>query len=248
MQLHVTDVMNRIEIARQALTHARDEMLHAIHDDAASGHQDALVLRIQEQLDEAIALMHTGHEHLQVWQRIDAHRRVQRDLDSYQGSDSEETAQYVHSRPDQNNSYRSTWASPIAYDASADDEDPYYGIFGDGEAWPSYGGTHDDDDDDNNYIDIYEDIESDSFLEMLLKPHTAAVQIILGDERASDAFDTSDMSWADQPLHEEEYRQLFGLPLTPNGDWHYDIFGQWHVGRYQPPAIDDPDYNTPSAR
>lgn len=249
MQLHVTEVMTHVEIARTALVNARNQLLQSIYIMSEAGHNTTDLIRMQERLDEAIALSQTSHDHLGVWQRVEVQRRMQHDLDSYQGdaqaAEPDDLAHQLFTSADYHITYDGglrSWLNPKECDASADEDLPYYGLFGDGEEWPQYGltGDTDDDDDDSADDEYYDDI-----LDRLLATEEQPMRVILGDERADVAFDTSDMTWADHPLHDEEYRQLFGLPLTPGGDWHYDIFGNWHPGRQPSPSTDDPDYNTP---
>lgn len=249
MQLNVNEVMNQVETARQALTDARNHMLRMIFAMTAAGHNASELIRMQARMDEALALSQTSHDHLAVWQSVEAQRRLQHDLDSYRGDAQEDDADarthQVFMPADYSITHDSGlfgWLNPKEHDASADDDIPYYGLFGDGEEWPQYGLTSDVDDEDYETID---DEYYDDVLDRLLATDEQPMRVILGDERADVAFDTSDMTWADQPLHDEEYRQLFGMPLTPGGDWHYDIFGNWHPGRYPSPTTDDPDYNSP---
>lgn len=247
MQVPITEVMTHVEMARTALAHARNLLLQSIYQMSAAGHTPAELIRMQAQLDEALALSQMSHDHLAVWQRVESQRQIQCELDSYQGgahdADADDLAHQLFTSADSYITYDGglrSWLNHKEHDASADEDLPYYGLFGDGEEWPQYGLTGDADDDDDSVDDEYDDM-----LDMLLATHAQPVRVILGDERAHIAFDTSDMAWADQPLHDEEYRQLFGLPLTPGGDWHYDIFGNWHPGRCPAPATDDPDYNAP---
>lgn len=249
MQLSVTQVMNHVEMAQTALANARNHMLHSIFDMIATGHNASELIRMQERLDEALALSQTTYDHLAVWQRVELQRQTQCELDSYQGdphdADADDLNHKLFTSADYHITYDGglrSWLNPKAHDTLADEEVPYYGLLGDGEELPQYGLTNDVDDED--YEPINEE-DYDDLLDTLLACYKPSVPVILGDERADVAFDISDMGWADQPLHHEEYRQLFGLPLTPGGDWHYDIFGNWHPGCYPSSSTDDPDYNTP---
>ncbi|MFN5060431.1 MAG: hypothetical protein ACK5GU_10980 [Chloroflexota bacterium] len=238
MQLNVTEVMNQVEMARNSLASARNQLLQAIHVMSGAGQNVTELIRMQERLDEAVALSQTSHDHLAVWHQVDARRRMQQALDSYQGLESDEKAQPEYSRvfdyytmlDDDIVSLSSSLKDDEDDTTMADDDLPYYGSFTDDD---------DDDDDDDFYADLRDmyGVASDA-------PDVPA-SIILGDERAAVAFDTSDMAWADKPLHEEELRLLFGLRLTPGGDWHYDIFGNWYPGPPKPLTNDNPDYNAP---
>lgn len=243
MPFHVTEVMNQVETACQALTDARNHMLRAIITMTAAGHNVSELIRIQERLDAAISSSQTSHDHLAVWGQMHAHLVTQHALDGYTGHEPGGSAQ--SSADKQNCEFMR-----MCDDASQRDD-------AESDSWlMAY--LSDDDDDDNPYTrdedNLFyqyddDDIESDDesvcdVLDELLwrRPST---RVILGDERASVAFDTSDTTWATQPLHEVEYRMLFGLPMNATDDWHYDIFGNWYPGRYQPPRTDDPDYNIP---
>jgi hypothetical protein len=237
MQLNVTEVMKQVEMARNSLATARNHLLQSIHQMSAAGHNVTELVRMQERLDEAVALSQTSHDHLAVWHQVDAQRRMQQALDSYQGSESDEKAQPEYSRvfdyytmlDDEIVSLCSSLKDDEDDPTMVDDDLPYYGSFND-----------DDDDDDS---DFYADLR-DMYGASSDAPDVPA-SIILGDERAAVAFDTSDMAWADKPLHEEELRLLFGLRLTPGGDWHYDIFGNWYPGPPPSAPNDSPDYNAP---
>jgi hypothetical protein len=238
MQLNVTEVMNQIEMARTGLASARNHLLQSIHLMSAAGHNVTELVRMQERLDEATALSQTSHDHLAVWHQVDTQRRMQQALDSYQGLESDEKAQCEYSRFFDH--YTMLDDNLVSLWSFLDDDDD------DDESTTNYdrpypGASTDDDDDDaaDGYADLrdlYGDTSDDQ---------NAPTPIILGDERAAVAFDTSDMAWTDQPLHDEELRLLFGLRLTPGGDWHYDIFGNWYPGRWQSFTTDDLDYNAP---
>jgi len=238
MQLNVTEVMNQIEMARTGLASARNHLLQSIHLMSAAGHNVTELVRMQERLDEATALSQTSHDHLAVWHQVDTQRRMQQALDSYQGLESDEKAQCEYSRffdhyTMLDDKLVSLWS--FLDDDDDDDESPTNYD----RPYPGASTDNDDDDDAYGYADL-RDLYGDTS-----DAQNAPTPIILGDERAAVAFDTSDMAWTDQPLHDEELRLLFGLRLTPGGDWHYDIFGNWYPGRWQSFTTDDLDYNAP---
>jgi hypothetical protein len=235
MRLNVTEVMNQVEMARNSLATARNQLLQEIHVMSAAGHNVTELTRMQERLDEAVALSQTSHDHLAVWHQIDTQRRMQQALDSYQGLESDEKAQRSHRRVFDH--YTAIDDDIVSLWASFNDDDDDETMNNDDQ--PYLGAADDDDDNDEFYADLRDQYGDDTDEDHAPNP------VILGDERAAVAFDTSDMEWADQPLHDEEIRLLFGLRPTPGGDWHYDIFGNWYPGPPPSSPNDDPDYNAP---
>ncbi|MFZ9858302.1 MAG: hypothetical protein ACO3F2_08235 [Roseiflexaceae bacterium] len=235
MQLNITEVMKQVEIARHSLAMARNQLLQEIHLMSEAGHNMTELVRMQERLDEAVALSQTSQEHLAVWHQVTTQRRMQQALDSYQGLESDEKAQREFSRVfDQYVSLDDDIGSLWSF-LNDDDDDSTTTDYD-----QSHRGLSDDDDDDDDfYADLCDMFSDESDMENMPNP------IILGDERAIVAFDTSDMEWTNQPLHEEELRLLFGLRPTPGGDWHYDIFGNWYPGSPPSSPNDSTDYNAP---
>lgn len=252
MKINIANIMHQIEIAHQALTTARDEMLRATVDAAVLGTGpsavDAILGRIQERLDDAIAISQTCVAYGAIVAERDPRQQVQQALDTYEGAgydwreydscakeyfDAQSSYEYMGAISEYLGNRDQSDVFPTKPTPSEVDDDLF---------------TFDDIDDPYAGMELYDDEESDDDTLDFLITHLNNDRfgpVTLGDERAAVAFDTTDMEWATLPLHEEAYRQLFGLPLTPNGDWHYDIFGNWHPGRTPLCPTDDPDYNIP---
>lgn len=250
MQLRVTKVVNHVETARHGLEMARKQLLRMIYKMDAADHRVTELKDIQAQLDEAVALSQMAHDYLSVWHES----QVQHALDAYMGEDADSSASLTraHVMP-QSDTYDYSAhrfmhdgedrlsLSPVSND---DDDDDFLAFLDDvTDTSSGYYGDVSDDDDEDDYISITDDCLN--FDEYIMEHAQSKPTIILGDERAAVAFDTSDMAWATQPLSESVYRKLFGLSLDQHDDWHYDIFGNWYPGFPPHHDVDDPDYNIP---
>lgn len=260
MQVPMNDVIDHINTAYHALTTARNQVLGAIYAQGGNGHNVSELDAMRTQLDEAVALSQRSRDYLAVFVQVSERIRVQTELNTYTGASEDEGTTRLNHRVDDAHAgeeYRifrfdellNSFQPPLPFD---DDDDDFVDMDGDrsddisdetidylrsSRAWRNaYESYRDDDDDDGS--DMYEELDDSIVGNAPVKP-----QVILGDERASVAFDTSDMAWATQPLSETVYCMLFGLPLPPDGDWHYDIFGNVQLGKYRAP--EDGDYNVP---
>ncbi len=256
MQVPMNDVIDQINTAYHALTTARNQVLGEIYVQGGNGHNASELNAIRTQMDDAVALIQRSRDHLAVFVQVSERLRIQMALNTYTGaSEDVVTTRSNHHADDDQGSVEYPMVrldellNSLQPPLSSDDDDEFVDM-DDGRSddisddtvdylrnirsWSNAYESYRDDDDD----DMYEDIDDCIVGNARVKPH-----VILGDERASVAFDTSDMAWATQTLSETAYRMLFGLPLPPDGDWHYDIFGNVQLGKYIAPG--DGDYNIP---
>lgn len=250
MSKKIIEVIQQINNAHAALQTARNAIMRDVIVKRQAGRNVTEWACIEDRLNEAISLSDICRQYMHVLADLEAQQRLQQELDTYQGADEDGSVATVMSEREHRESMRT-------YNTYASIEDLLQ--------LPQ----HDDDEDDDDWRTFYDDIpylrfndadadaadtddeadECDAEYDDIVSQVTSSRPPIwsgtLGDERAAVAFDTTDTAWATQPLHEEEYRVLFGLRPTPGGDWHYDIFGNWYAGPYKPPTTDDPDYNAP---